>query len=92
MNSDKEQRYYYRMMLDAPVEIKTDDNVSYGTCRDVSATGGLLIAEKSFNKGDEITLLVETIGLPIPKMTIKGVVLRSDSMECGMFKVAIAVS
>lgn len=72
---DKENRGFYRMMLDAEAEVLVDGEKLTGICKDLSATGLALELNHELDMGQVI------------KVTIKGGTVQALSMEVKVLRV-----
>ncbi|WP_157982801.1 PilZ domain-containing protein [Aliidiomarina minuta] len=72
---DKENRNFYRMMLDAEAEVQIGDESLTGICKDLSATGLALELNHELDMG-------QVIGV-----TIKGGTVQSLSMQVKVLRV-----
>lgn len=89
MNQTTELRSFHRTMVNSPVKITTNGSTCDAKCIDLSATGMMIEVNKMFTKNTPIDILLDLIDHPIPKMKIKGKVLRCTQIEQNIFRVAM---
>ena len=90
-----ENRNYFRMMMNATVEIKIlDEDVEravYGTCRDLSATGLSIEVNQPIEVGTSINCKIDNVGMEPIVQLIQATITRCVQHDTGVFIVGAEV-